>query len=127
MGCDSNIETSLARLKTTMQMEVLHGHTGAGALKELTVFALVYNLVRMAMCQSATLQHLSVERTSFVDALRSLGGPSTGIPLAALIVDPIQLHWVEPRVKKRRPKPFRLMIKPRHTLRQQLVRYESKG
>jgi hypothetical protein len=27
MGCDYNVETSLAQLKTTMQMAVLHGHT----------------------------------------------------------------------------------------------------
>jgi Transposase DDE domain len=121
------VETSLAQLKTTMQMDVLHCKTVAGVLKELTVFALVYNLVRMAMCQSASLQHLSVERISFVDALRWLGAPSTGMPLAALIVNPIRLHRVEPRVKKRRPKPFPLMITPRQALRQQLVPYESRG
>jgi hypothetical protein len=99
MGCDNNLETALAHLKTTMQMEVLRCQTGPGVLKELTVFALVYNLVRMAMDQSATLQHLSVERISFVDALRWLGAPGAGIPLAALIVNPIRLHRVEPRVK----------------------------
>jgi hypothetical protein len=49
-------------------------------LKELTVFALIDNLVRMVMGQSATLQHLGVERISFVDALRWLGAPSTRIP-----------------------------------------------
>ena len=49
MGCDYNIETSLAHLKTRMQMDVLHGKTVSGVLKELTVFAIVYNLVRMVM------------------------------------------------------------------------------
>jgi hypothetical protein len=34
---------------------------------------------------------------------------------------------VEPRVKKRRPKSFPLMIKPRQTLRQQLVQQELRG
>ena len=34
------VETSLAHLKTTMQMEVLHGQTVPGVLKALTVFAL---------------------------------------------------------------------------------------
>jgi hypothetical protein len=34
MGCDYNIETSLAHLKTTMQMDVLHGKTVPGVLKE---------------------------------------------------------------------------------------------
>jgi hypothetical protein len=121
------VETSLAQLKTTMRMEVLHGKTVPGVLKELTVFAIVYNLVRMVMCQSATLQHLTVERISFVDALRWLGAPSTGIPLGALIVNPIRPHRVEPRVKKRRPKSFPFMIKPRQALRQQLVQQGLRG
>jgi Transposase DDE domain len=60
------IETSLAHLKTTMQMEVLHCKTVPGVLKELTIFAIVYNLVRMAMWHSAMLQHLGVERISFL-------------------------------------------------------------
>ena len=78
------VETSLAQLKTSMQMDVLHCKTVAGVLKELTVFALVYNLVRLVMCQSATLQHLSVERISFLDALRWLGAPNTGSTVSGL-------------------------------------------
>jgi hypothetical protein len=81
------VETSRAYLKTTMQIEVLHGKTAPGVLKELAVFALVYNLVRMVMWHSAMLQHIGVERISFLDALRWLGAPSTGIPLGALIVN----------------------------------------
>jgi Transposase DDE domain len=115
------VETALAHLKTTMRMDVLHCKTVPGVLKELTVFAIVYNLVRMVMWHSAILQHLAVERISFLDALRWLGAPSTGIPLAALIVNPIRPHRVEPRVKKRRPKSFPFMITPRQDLRQQLV------
>jgi hypothetical protein len=111
----------LAHLKTTMQMGAPHCKTVPGVLKELTVFAIVYNLVRLVMCQSATLQHISVERVSFLDALRWLGAPSTGIPLVALIVNPTRPSRVEPRVKKRRPKPFPLMMKPRQELRQQLI------
>jgi hypothetical protein len=89
-------------------MDVLHGQTVPGVLKELTVFAIVYNLVRMVMCQLAVLQHLGVERISFLYALRWLGTPSSAIPLGALIVNSIRPHRVEPRVKKRRPKASRL-------------------
>jgi IS4 transposase len=74
------VETWLAHLKTTMPMEVLPSQTVAGVLKELTVFALVDNLVRMVMRPSATRQHLAVERISVVDARRWLGAPSPGIP-----------------------------------------------
>ena len=110
-----------------MQMDVLHCKTVPGVLKELTVFAIVYNLVRMVMCQSARLQHLGVERISFLDALRWLGAPSSGIPLGVLIIIPIRPHRVEPRVKKRRPKSFPFMIKSRPELRQQLVQQEPRG
>ncbi|MDQ3830822.1 MAG: IS4 family transposase [Candidatus Tectomicrobia bacterium] len=115
------VETALAQLKTTMQMDVLHCKTVPGVLKELIVFALVYNLVRLVMWQSATLQHTAVEQISFLDALRWLSAPSTGMPLGALIVNPARPHRVEPRVNKRRPKPFPLMITPRQELRQQLL------
>jgi hypothetical protein len=126
MGCDYNLETALAHLKTTMRMEVLHCKTVPGILEELAVFALVYNLVRMVMWHSAMLQHIDVERISFLDALRWFSAPSTGIPLG-LIVNPIRPHRVEPRVKKRRPKSFPFMIKPRQDLRQQLVQQELQG
>ena len=121
------VETSLAHLKTTMRMDVLHCKTVSGVLKELTVFAIVYNLVRMVMCQSAMLQHIDVARISFLDALRWLGAPSTGVPLIALIVNPARPYRVEPRVKKRRPKSFPFMIKPRQELRQQLLQQELGG
>jgi DDE family transposase len=121
------VETSLAHLKTTMRMDVLHCKTVPGVLKELTVFAIVYNLVRMVMWHSARLQHIAVERISFLDALRWLGTPSTGMPLIALIVNPARPYRVEPRVKKRRPKSFPFMIKPRHELRRQLVQQTLGG
>jgi hypothetical protein len=74
------VETALAQLKTPMHMDVLHGKTVPGVLKDVTVFAIVYHLVRLVMCPSAALQYLGAERISFLDALRWLGAPSTGIP-----------------------------------------------
>jgi hypothetical protein len=74
------VETSLAQLNTRMPMDVLPCKTVPGVLKEFTVFALVDNLVRMVMGHSALLQHIGVERISFLDALRWLGAPSSGIP-----------------------------------------------
>jgi hypothetical protein len=121
------VETSLAHLKTAMQMEVLHCKTVPGVLKELTVFAIVSTLVRLVMGQSAALQHMSVEQISFLDALRWLSAPHTGMPLMALIVNPARPHRVEPRVKKRRPKPFPLMITPRQELRQRLVQHACRS
>jgi hypothetical protein len=50
-----------------------------------------------------------------------------GVPLGALIVTLVHPHRVEPRVKKRRPKSFPLIMKPRQALRQQLVQQELQG
>jgi hypothetical protein len=82
---------------------------------------------RMVMWHSAMLQHTNVERISFLDALRWFSAPNTGIPLGALLVNPIRPHRVEPRVKKRRPKSFPFMITPRQELRQQLVQPARSG
>jgi len=104
-----------------MRMEVVHCQTVPGVLKELTVLAMVYNLVRMVMWHSTILQHLAGERISFLDGLRWLGAPSTGMPLGGYLVNPVRPYRVESRVKKRRPKPFPLMLKSRQELRQQLL------
>jgi Transposase DDE domain len=115
------VETHLGQLKTTMKMDVLHCKTVSGVLKELTVFAILYNLVRLVMLQSAQRQQVEVERISLLDALRWLGAPGSGVPLEGLFVNPARPNRVEPRVKKRRPKKFPFMNKPRHVLRKRLM------
>jgi hypothetical protein len=104
-----------------MKMDVLHCKTVSGVLKELTVFAILYNLVRLVMLQSAQRQQVEVERISLLDALRWLGAPGSGVPLEGLFVNPARPNRVEPRVKKRRPKKFPFMNKPRHVLRKRLM------
>jgi len=74
------VATAWAPLTTTRRMAGLHGQTGPGVLTDLTVLAIVDTLVRLVMGPSALLQHLGVERLSFLEALRGLGAPSTGIP-----------------------------------------------
>ena len=117
-------ETHLAQLKTTMKMDVLHCKTVQGVRKELTVFTLIYNLICLIMRQSAHYQQVDVERISFIDALRWLSEPASGVSLERLFVNRVRPNRYEPRVKKRRPKSFPFMIKPRQALRQQLVQQE---
>ena len=74
------VETSLAQLKTTMKMDVLHRKTVPGVLKELTIFAIIYNLVRLVMWPSAMRQPIGVARLSCLDARRWLGAPRTRTP-----------------------------------------------
>ena len=115
------IETNFAHLKTTMGLDVLKCKTVSGVLKELIVFALIYNLVRLVMCEASKRQQVDVERISFIDALRWLASADNDEPLPPLVVNPNRPNRYEPRVHKRRPKQYSLMRKPRQVLRNQLV------
>jgi hypothetical protein len=90
-------------------------------LKELTVFALMYNLIRFVMSQAARRQQVAIERISFSDAMRWLASAQDDEPLPALVVNPHRPNRYEARVRKRRPKPYPLTTKPRHQFRKLLV------
>jgi len=121
-----DVETDLRHLKQTMRMDVLRCTTVEGVLKELTAFALAYNLVRMVMLEASRRQGMAVERLSFVDALRWLAGATTGAcgDLPRLVVNPDRPGRAEPRVVKRRPKQYSRMTKPRSELRKCLKEQE---
>lgn len=114
------IETNFAHLKTTMKMDVLKCKTVDGVLRELQVFALIYNMVRQVMLAAASRQGVDVHRISFIDALRWLQSASPGDGLPKLVVNPLRANRIEPRVRKRRPKQYPLMTKPRNQLKKDL-------
>lgn len=114
------IETNFGHLKTTMKMDVLKCKTVEGVLRELQVFALIYNMVRQVMLAAASRQQVNVGRISFIDALRWLQAASPGDELPKLVVNPYRLGRLEPRVRKRRPKEYPLMNKPRRQLKKRL-------
>ena len=101
-------------------MDVLRCKTTDGVPKELAMFVLVYNLVRQVMFRAAQRQNVPLDRISFIDALRWLWHASPGDDPVSLLVVPKREGRLEPRVVKRRPKPHRLMTKPREELRQAL-------
>jgi hypothetical protein len=111
------IETNLAHLKTTMGLDVLKCKTVDGVLKELIVFALIYNLVRLVMGQAARRQHVDIDRISFIDAARWLAVARDDEPLPTLVVNSHRPYRYEPRVRKRRPKQYPLMKIARQELR----------
>ena len=123
-GARWRVELNLRHLKTTMKMDVLKCKTIEGVLKELTVYAIVYNLVRVVMVEAARRQGVDVERISFVDALRWLAQAKPGDDLPELVVNPERPGRYEPRVRKRRPKQYPLMRKPRSVLRKDLLAQE---
>jgi len=116
------IETNLGHVKTTMGMNVLRCHSVAGVLKEMTIYALVYNLVRLVMLKAAEEQHTTVSSISFVDALRWLTESCREVSPLRLVTHPHRPNRHEPRVRKRRPKQYNLMRKPRQQLREELGR-----
>jgi len=116
------VETNLRHLKTTMGMDILRTKTPDGVRKELTVFILVYNLVRLTMLEAASRQGVNTDRISFVDALRWLASAMPGESSPPLIVNPFRPGRFEPRVRKRRPKEFPVMQAPRTELRKALLK-----
>jgi hypothetical protein len=71
-----------------MGLEMLHGQRLVRVLKELAVFALVYNLVRVVMLAAARRQGVALERIRFVDAVRWLSTARPADPLPPLVVNP---------------------------------------
>ena len=113
--------TSLRHLKITMKMDVLKCMTVDGVLKELAIFVLIYNLVRLVMVEASRLEKVEVERISFIDALRWLVNARPGDRLCHLVVNPQRPNRYAPRVKKRRPKAYPLMTRPRKELKKDLA------
>jgi len=118
------IELNFRHIKITMKMDVLKCKSVDGVMKELTIFALAYNLIRSAMVESARAQEVSVDRVGFLDALRWLIDAGPVGDVNQILINPSRPDRVEPRVRKRRPKQYPLMKKPRSELRNHLLEKE---
>jgi len=114
------VEVDLRDLKITLGMDVLKGRKVDTVLKEVHVFVLVYNLVRLVMLKAARRQQVKPHRLSFTDALRWLQPPKPTRPLPELFVNPERPNRLEPRCIKRHMKEYDLMTRPRHELRKRL-------
>lgn len=111
------IEVNLRHLKQTMGMDVLRCQTVDGVLKELWMFMLVYNLVRLSMLDAAQRQGCDVDRISFIDALDAMryrGRNAAGITLA---VHPDRPGRHQPRRIKRPKDRYTYLTRPRDTYR----------
>jgi hypothetical protein len=117
-----DVEVNLRHLKQTLGMDVLRCRTYPGVMKELLMFVVAYNLVRRVMVLAARRQGVEANRVSFVDALRWLRQAKRGEPVPRLKVNPERPGRCEPRVRKRRPKQYSLMRKPRAVLRAALLK-----
>ena len=125
-----HVELDLRNIKTTLGMEMLSCRTPAMAQKEIWVYLLAYNLIRLLMAQSALLAKVLPRQLSFKHTLqiwiawRQSGARSDDDKLAGLFILIAQRHVgnrpgrIEPRAMKRRPKPFPLLTKPRPIARE---------
>ena len=86
-----------------MGLDVLKCKTVDGVLKELIVFALIYNLVRLVMGQAARRQHVDIDRISFIDAAAMAGRrtrrrdpdhPRWSIPIVPIVTNRVSVNGV---------------------------------
>jgi len=127
-----SVELFFRDIKITLGMDVLRCRTPDMVRKEIALHVIAYNLVRGLMQQAAALYEVDLSRLSFkgsVDALRQwtdVFNAAHSKPneqrrlfdhLLQIIADdtvPYRPERAEPRVRKRRPKNYRLMTRPRH-------------
>lgn len=121
-GVRWRVETHFAQLKTTLKMRKVKSKTSQGVLKELVVYALVYNLVHMVMVRAALRQGTEPHRISFIDTLRWLLSADPDEELPELVVNPFRPDRHEPRVVKDREDTYTKMSRPRAKLRKELKR-----
>ena len=130
-----NIELHFAQIKTTLGLDVLRCQSPGMIEKELQIHLIAYNLVRGLMQKAAHLHHVALDRISFkgsLDTLRhwaqaiyaSNNSPRKQAELIARMLEAIAGDLVphrpgrsEPRAKKRRPKTYQLLTKPRHEMK----------
>ncbi|HKB35915.1 MAG TPA: IS4 family transposase [Gemmataceae bacterium] len=134
-------ELDLRSLKQTMQMDILRCKTPDLVRKELWTHILAYDLIRTIIAQAASKHGLEPRSISFKGAVQTLEAFQPVIALqgedqAACrrivyeeLLDAIARHRVadrpdryEPRRKKRRPKPYDRLMKPRHEAKREMLK-----
>ena len=126
------IELRFRDIKTTMGMEMLRTKSPQMALKEIMMHMIAYNAVRLLMLKAAAAYHCSHRRIGFkavlqvLEACRSafekvLGKPQllsrekdNLLERIAERAEPERPGRNEPRKKKRRPKGYGWLQRPRH-------------
>ena len=119
--------------RTTLHLELLTAKTPVMVRKEVWTHLLAYNLLRTVMEQVASLADYSRSQLSLqgtrqqfnqMFSLLATVGKSTRRRLYRLLLEqvatdllPSRPHRSEPRVVKRRPKPFPRMQQPRSVLK----------
>ncbi len=129
------IELWFRDIKTSMGMEVLRCKSPKMLHKELEMFFIAYNLIRCLMAQAGSTYDVPLERLGFKGTMDSVRQFSIAIAqarsqkkqkqltedlLATIARDqvPDRPGRREPRALKRRPKPYQLLNRPRHLMKE---------
>ncbi len=129
-----NVELDLRNLKTTLGMEVLRCLTPPMVEKELWVHLLAYNLIRLLMAQAALQANVHPRQLSFKHAVQLWGqwhthrvavgaDPNTFFRLLAQLAVGNRPGRIEPRARKRRPKPYPWLKIPRAEARRRVQQH----
>ena len=125
------VELCFRNIKTTLGLDVLRCLTPKLVEKEIWLQVMAYNLVRALMLEAAWTHSVELERLSFkgtVDTLRQwtpLFAPTMFVfkqaraeLLRVIAADhvPLRPNRSEPRARKRRPKNYQLLTKPRRSM-----------
>ncbi len=136
-----NNELDLRSIKSTMQMDVLRCKTPELVRKEVWTHVLAYNLIRTIIAQAACKHQIEPRSISFKGAIQTLEAfqpviaiqgqreTSVRMNLYQQLLDAIAVHRVanrpdrfEPRLRKRRPKHYAFLRKPRTEIKRQLAK-----
>jgi hypothetical protein len=128
-----HVELDLRNIKTTLGMETLSCRTPAMVEKELWVYLLAYNLIRLLMAQSAFLADMLPRQISFKHTVQtwiawrqSAANGYDEDKLVGLFILIAQQKVgnrpgrIEPRAVKRRPKSFPFLTKPRSIAQEEI-------
>jgi len=129
-----NVELDLRNLKTTTGMDVLSCQTPEMNEKQLWVHLLAYNVIRLLMAQAASNAGVDPRGLSFKHTVqlwtewitRALCAATDSQRLFALIAQSKVGHRpgrIEPRMRKRRPKPYPWLKQPRSQARQHVQKH----
>jgi hypothetical protein len=129
-----NVELDLRNLKTTTGMDVLSCQTPQMNEKQLWVHLLAYNVIRLLMAQAACNAGVDPRSLSFKHTVqlwtewvaRGLSATKDCHRLFTLIAQSRVGHRpgrIEPRMRKRRPKPYPWLKVPRAQARKQIERH----
>ena len=128
-----HVELDLRNIKTTLGMETLRCMTPQMNEKEMWVYFLAYNLIRLLMCEAAWQAEILPRQISFKHTLQvwvawsrehwTVDGDVHTVLLFDLIAEQRvgnRSGRIEPRAVKRRPKPYSRLMIPRMEAREKI-------